>query len=192
MEDGRPVQIVLSYVEDNAGIPRTDAFNMVREDLAEVGIDLVLRPVDGSLYAELRGGNDFDMSGTTVTEDDWDLEPVWYIPTASNSHSAPGYGQWYVSDGAEGMEPPADIKALMDNWDALRRAESDEERIAAGQEIMRQHDENTYIVGLLRLPFQPVVAAENLINVRDDEPKFSFYYGREGITKPELLYFSGE
>lgn len=192
MEDGRPLQIVLSYVEDNAMVPRTDAFNMARDNLADVGIDLVLRPVDGSLYAELRGGNDFDMSGTTVAEDDWDLEPVWYIPTAANSHSAPGYGQWYVSDGAEGIEPPEDIKALMDSWDALRGAASDEDRIAAGQEIMRLHDENTYIVGLLRLPFQPVVAAENLINVRDDEPKFSFYYGREGITKPELLYFAGE
>src|SRR5690606_12869014 len=106
MEDGRPLQIVLSYVEDNAMVPRTDAFNMARDNLADVGIDLVLRPVDGSLYAELRGGNDFDMSGTTVAEDDWDLEPVWYIPTAANSHSAPGYGQWYVSDGAEGIEPP--------------------------------------------------------------------------------------
>ncbi|MEE6288809.1 ABC transporter substrate-binding protein [Georgenia sp. MJ173] len=192
MADGTPLEIVLSYVEDNAMVPRTDAYNMVRANLAEVGIDLILRPVDGSLYGELRGGNDFDMSGTTVAEDDWDLEPVWYIPTAPNSHSAPGYGQWYVSGGAEGMEPPAEIQELMDSWDALRGAESDEDRIAAGQEIMRQHDENTYIVGLLKLPFQPVIAADNLVNVRDDQPKFSFYYGREGVTKPELLFYAGE
>lgn len=192
MSDGRPVQIVLAYVEDTSKIPRTDAFNMVKADLAKIGIDLVLRPVDGSLYAELRSGNDFDMSGTTVTESDWDLEPVWYIPTAGNSHSAPGYGLWYTSGGAEGMEPPAEIKKLMDLWDNLKGAETPEARVAAGQEIMKIHDEQTYIVGLLKLPFQPAVANSELINVRDDQPELSFYHGREGITKPELLYFSGE
>lgn len=190
MENGKPLSIVLSYVEDTASIPRSDAFNMVKKDLAAVGIELVLRPVDGSFYAELRGGNDFDMSGTTVTSADWDLEPVWYVPTAANSHSAPGYGAWYASNGKEGMEPPAEIKELMDQWDALRSASSDEDRIAAGKKIMEIHNEQTYIVGLLRTPFQPVVVKDNLVNVRDDQPVLSFYHGREGITKPEQLYFN--
>lgn len=187
--DGSPLEIVLAYVEDTSKIPRTDAYNMVKADLAEVGINLVLRPVDGSLYGELRVGNDFDMSGTTVTESDWDLEPVWYIPTGGNSHSAPGYGTWYASGGAEGVEPPAEIKELMDLWDALKAAETPEKRIELGKDIMSIHDEQTYIVGLLKLPFQPVVVTDNLVNVRDDQPELSFYYGREGITKPEQLFF---
>lgn len=190
MANGDPVEMVLSYVEDNQGIPRTDAFSMVASDLAEVGIKLVVRPVDGSLYAELRGSNGFDVSGTTVPEDDWDLEPVWYIPTASNSHSAPGFGAWNVTGGAEGIEPPQEFKDLIDNWNTLQSANSDEERIAAGQAIMQQHNDELYVIGLLKLPFQPVVIADNLVNVRDDSPKFSFYYGREGITKPEQLYFN--
>ena len=190
MKDGRPLGIVVAYVDDTSKIPRSDAFNMVKADLAKIGIDLVLRPVDGSLYGELRSGNDFDMSGTTVTESDWDLEPVWYIPTAGNSHSAPGYGLWYASSGKEGMEPPAEIKELMDTWDSLTAAETPEARVEAGKKIMSIHDEQTYIVGLLKLPFQPVVVNEKLINVRDDQPQLSFYYGREGITKPEQLYFN--
>lgn len=190
MPNGKPLEITLSYVEDNQGIPRTDAFSMVQKHVAQAGIKLAVRPVDGSLYGELRSGNDFDMSGTTVPDDDWDLEPVWYIPTAPNSHSAPGYGQWYSSGGKEGMEPPAEIKELMSNWDALRAAPSDEERIEAGKAIMAEHDEQLFMVALMRLPFQPVVVNKDLINVRDDAPKFSFYYGREGITKTELLYFN--
>lgn len=190
MKNGKPLQIILSYVENNTFVPNTDAYNMVSKQLKEVGIDLVLRPVDGSLYAELRGGNDFEMSGTNIAEDDWDLEPVWYIPTAANSHSAPGYGSWYTSGGTEGMEPPAEFKELMDLWDDLRSAETDEDRIAAGKQIMQIHDDETFLIGIVKLPFHPVIVADNLINVRDDKPKFSFYYGREGITKPELLYFS--
>jgi peptide/nickel transport system substrate-binding protein len=189
MADGRPLQITLAYVEDTSKIPRTDAFNIAKADLAKIGIDLVLRPVDGALSGELRAGNDFDMSGTTVTESDWDLEPVWYVPTAMNSHSAPGYGAWYASGGTEGIEPPAEIKELMDLWDSLKKAPTDEERIEYGKQIMGIHDEQTYIVGLLKLPFQPVIVKDNLINVRDDQPQLSFYYGREGITKPEQLFF---
>lgn len=190
MPDGKDLELILSFVDDTQGVPRADAFQMVSRQLQQAGIRLIVRPVDGSLYAELRGSNGFDISGTTVTEDDWDMEPVWYIPTAANSHSAPGYGQWYVSNGVEGIEPPDEIKELMDNWDTLRSAVDDEERIAAGQAIMRQHDEKLYIIGLVKLPFQPVVIADNMVNVRNDAPKFSFYYGREGITKPELLYFN--
>lgn len=35
-----------------------------------------------------------------------------------------------------------------------------------------------------------MIAKTALKNVRDDEPKLSFYYGREGISKPEQLYFA--
>ncbi|WP_147915372.1 ABC transporter substrate-binding protein [Ruania zhangjianzhongii] len=188
--DGEPLALVLMYVESSAGISPADAYGMVRRNWADIGVKLDLRPVDGGLYGELRGSNDFDIDGTTIPTDDFDLEPVWFIPTASNSHSAPGYGGWYASAGAEGMEPPQDIKDLMDRWDDLRTAETDEDRIAAGQAITSQHEEQIYAIGLVALPFTPVIVAGDLHNVRDDEPQLSYYKGREGITKPEQIYFA--
>ncbi|APU16447.1 MULTISPECIES: ABC transporter substrate-binding protein [Actinoalloteichus] len=190
LPDGRPFELVLLYVANDSGVPQTDAFEMVRRNWAEIGVSIVVRPVDGTLYTELRASNDFDLDGTTMPENDWDLEPVWFIPTASNSHTAPGYGQWYSSGGTEGIEPTDEIKQLMDEWDALRTAENDEARIESGRAIMRQHDENVYAIGLLKLPFQPIVVNNGLRNVRDDDPALSFYYGREGISKPEQMYFS--
>lgn len=187
--DGKPMNLVLLYVDSTAGVSTADAFTMVQKYLSEIGIKLDLRPVDGTLYAELRGANDFDIDGTTMPSDDFDLEPVWYIPTGANSHSAPGYGLWYATSGAEGIEPPEEIKELMANWDALRGAESDEDRLAAGRAIVTQHDEQVYSIGLLGLPFQPAIVTDDVRGVRDDEPKLSFYYGREGITRPEQISF---
>jgi peptide/nickel transport system substrate-binding protein len=187
--DGQPLALVLLYVDSTAGVPTADAFTMVQRYWAEIGITLSLRPVDPTLYAELRSANDFDVDGTTMPSDDFDLEPVWYIPTGANSHSAPAFGQWYASNGAEGIEPPEEIRALMDNWDLLRGAATDEERVEAGRAIVTQHDENVYAIGLLGLPFQPVIVTNDVRGVRDDEPKLSFYYGREGITKPEQISF---
>lgn len=187
--DGSPLSLVLLYVDSTVGVSTADAFTMVQKYLAEVGITLDLRPVDATLYAELRGANDFDLDGTAVPSDDFDLEPVWYIPTGANSHSAPGFGLWYATNGAEGIEPPTDIKQLMDHWDALRGAETDEARLEAGRAIVTQHDEQVYAIGLLGLPFQPAVVTSDVRGVRDDEPKLSFYHGREGITRPEQISF---
>src|SRR5690606_36999702 len=133
------------------GVPTSDAFTMVQRYWEEIGIGLSLRPVDPTLYAELRSANDFDLDGTTMPSDDFDMEPVWLIPTGSNSHSAPGYGQWYATRGAEGIEPPQEIKDLMGSWDALRSAETDEARLEAGHAIVTQHDEQMYAIGLVGL-----------------------------------------
>lgn len=188
--DGRPLEFTVIYVDDNAGIARSDALQIVAKHWAAVGVRVNLRPVDATLYAQLRSTNDFDFDGTTVIEDDWDLEPVWYIPTSSGSHSAPAFGMWYATNGADGIAPPEEIKQLMDLWDELRTAPDDDTRIAAGKKIMAQHDEKVYMIGLMKLPFAPVIVSKDLRNVRDDQPPLSFYYGREGITKTEQVSFA--
>jgi peptide/nickel transport system substrate-binding protein len=189
-KDGEALNLVLLYVDSTAGISTADAFGMVQKYWAEIGIKLDLRPVDATLYTELRAANDFDVDGTTMPSDDFDLEPVWYVPTGSNSHSAPGFGLWYATGGKEGVEPPDEIKDLLDHWDALRGAEDDDARIAAGKEIVTQHDEQVYAIGLLELPFQPVIVTNDVRGVRDDEPKLSFYQGREQVTRPEQISFT--
>jgi peptide/nickel transport system substrate-binding protein len=189
-KDGEALNLVLLYVDSTAGISTADAFGMVQKYWAEIGIKLDLRPVDATLYTELRAANDFDVDGTTMPSDDFDLDPVWYVPTGSNSHSAPGFGLWYATGGKEGVEPPDEIKDLLDHWDALRGAEDDDARIAAGKEIVTQHDEQVYAIGLLELPFQPVIVTNDVRGVRDDEPKLSFYQGREQVTRPEQISFT--
>ncbi|GAB3738535.1 ABC transporter substrate-binding protein [Microlunatus parietis] len=187
---GKPLEFTLTYLDSNFEIPRADAFNLVRKHWAAVGVKINLRPVDDTLYLQLRVSNDFDIDGTTTPEDDWDLEPVWFIPTSPNSHTAPGYGMWYNTSGKDGIEPSAEFKQLITNWERLRTAATDEDRIAAGQAITQQHHENVYVIGLMKLPFKPVIVNTSIKGVREDEPKLSFYYGREGITKPEQIYYA--
>jgi peptide/nickel transport system substrate-binding protein len=188
--DGVPIELNLTFIDDDFQIPRADAFAMVQKQWAKVGIKINLHPVDSTLYRQLGGSNALDIDGTTMIQDDWDMEPVWFVPINDGSHSAPGYGLWYSTSGKEGMAPPPEFKQLMDNWDQLRAAPSDAVRIAAGKRITEQHDKELYNIGLMRLPFQPVVVNKKLENVRDDKPQLSFYYGREGISKPEQMYYA--
>src|SRR5690606_2042938 len=105
--------------------------------LANVGIKIILKPVDPGLYGQLRNGNDYDLAAVAAAPMGFlDYAQVWWVPTAATSHTAPGYGQWYATSGKAGMKPSAEMKQLMDTWDRLRTASDDETRIAAGQEIM--------------------------------------------------------
>jgi peptide/nickel transport system substrate-binding protein len=187
---GKPLEFTVIYTDDAQGIDKADAFNLVKKHWAAVGVKMNVRPVDSTLYAQLRASNDFDMDGTTMIEDDWDLEPVWLIPTSSGSHSCPGYGLWYATGGKDGIKPPAEMKRLMDLWDELRTAPNDQVRITTGKKITEQHNDNVYAIGLMKLPFQPVIVSNKIIGVRSDKPKLSFYYGREGCTKPEQISFA--
>ncbi len=190
MNSGKPLDFVLLYVDATTEIARTDAYSMVVKDLANVGIKLTLKPADSTLYTQSRTTNDYDIDGTTVPQTKFDLEPVWYVPTGGNSHSAPAFGQWYASAGESGEQPSADVQKLLDSWDALRTATSDDARVKAGKAIMKQHSDECYMIGILALPFVPVVINNDLLNVRDDKPELAFVLGRERVTKPEQLAFA--
>ncbi len=187
LPDGSHFEPVIIYVESNSQVPLSDAFHMVVQDFAAVGLKVLTKSIDNTLYGQLRSSNDFDIDGTLAPSDFMDLESVWWIPTAGNSHTAPGYGLWYASQGETGMEPTEEMKQLMDNWDALRTATTQEGRIAAGKEIVQQHKDNVYMIGIVRPPFQPVVVTNRTHNVLP-EGLYSFATGREGITKTEQLW----
>src|SRR5699024_8898200 len=139
-----------------AGIVMSDVLTRVAQYWEEIGIELNHQHMDNTLYTETWQSNDYDIDATYhFKTDTLDLEPVWYVPLASNSHSMPAYGMWYSSGGSEGIEPPDEFKELLDHWEDLTTAASDEERIAAGQNIIQQHEDNLYVIGVLGLPFQP-------------------------------------
>lgn len=187
--DGKAFEPVLIYDDRDDVVPLTDALQLMIADLAKVGIKIILKPVDPGLYGQLRNGNDYDLAAVAAAPMGFlDYAQVWWVPTAATSHTAPGYGQWYATNGKAGMEPSAEMQQLMDTWDRLRTARDEETRISAGQEIMAQHDENVYLIGLIGPPFLPVVVSDKLHNVREDEPVMAFQYGREGVTTTEQLW----
>lgn len=190
--DGKPFEPVMMFVESSNQVPLASCFQMVINDFAKVGLKVVLKPVDGTLYTQLRVSNDFDLDGTSAPSDHMDLEDVWWIPTSASNHFGAGFGQYYQTKGESGEKPTPEMQQLMDNWDALKTANNDEERIAAGQAIIQQHKEKVYMIGVVRPPFQPVVVTEQTKNVLPDEAPFSYATGREGLTHVEQVWLNQE
>lgn len=191
LSDGTALSLLAISLPNDAGIVMSDVLTRVAQYWEEIGIELNHQHMDNTLYTETWQSNDYDIDATYhFKTDTLDLEPVWYVPLASNSHSMPAYGMWYSSGGSEGIEPPDEIKELLDNWEELTTAASDEERVTAGQNIVQQHEDNLYVIGVLGLPFQPVIVSNVMNNVRDDEPMMSYFHGREAFAKPEQIFFA--
>jgi len=191
LSDGTPLSLVVISMPNSAGIPMSDVLSRVVRYWEDIGIDLTHQQMDNTLYTETFTSNDYDIDASYhFKTTNWDLEPVWYVPLSTQSHSMPAYGMWYTSGGSEGIEPPDEFKEMLGHWEDLISAPTDEERIAAGHSIVQQHEDNLYVIGVIEPTFQPVIVSEEIRNIRDDEPLLSNFFAREAITKPEQAFFA--
>ena len=95
--------------------------------------------------------------------------PVFTAPWAVSGCDPFGgteYARWNQSDGAEGMEPPDEIKALL-NAIKAGRAGTQEDRDRLGKEIGIMHAENQWIVSPVAAVPNPFIVNKNLANVAE-------------------------
>lgn len=185
--DGRPLRLDLWCFEFQDS-PRP--FELVTEYWREVGINARVQTVAQELWLEKVTGNQVDISAYSTNLIEWELSPVFYVPSADTTYWAPAFGKWYLTRGAEGEEPPPKIRELQVLWDELQAAVDEEARIERGQQILWSHDENLWMIEVARTPFTPVVRKNNLINV----PKVltaDYQLGNENFSRQDQFFFAG-
>ncbi|MCA1960543.1 MAG: ABC transporter substrate-binding protein [Desulfomonile sp.] len=117
------------------------------------------------------------------------LEPRWYFPYSSESFQAPRYGEWYQSEGAKGLEPPADIKELMKTYDQIVSTVSDEKKKELFAKIIKANEENLWVIGLVHDPPDFYVVSTKMHNIpkRDFQ---SWIYPNPGPIHPEQFFMT--
>lgn len=186
--DGKRLEIEILSFPDPTGISVADAYELVTQAWERVGVRATLRILERALWFERMMAGDFDVSGTDIATFLWVLQPDWYVPTLSRTFWAPLYGLWYESRGKSGEEPPPVIRSLQEIYDKIVVTVDPAERAALGQQITKLHDENVWVIGVVQLPFQPVIVSSELINV-ENEGISSFRLQHLGQTAPEQVSF---
>ncbi len=188
--DGKPLVLrALTFPSGNA-LPEIDVLEYAKRHWAEVGINMTIRNVSRELFYEEQQQGKYDLCGYSAAGYLWDTDPLWYVPTSVLTYWAPLYGEYTASGGDTGMKPEGVYAEIIELYEQLKRAADEDERLELGREILRKHDENVWIIGLARIPFSPVVASNNLVNVREDAV-FSFRTGLPAATEPAQLFFQG-
>lgn len=188
LPDGRKLVLRLITLPTDEGLSLIDYYEFVKRYWKEVGIRLDVKMISSELWWERVPTGDYDIAGYLMPGINWDMDGVWYVPTAETTYWAPFFGKWYATEGAEGEEPDGDIRQAQLLWDELKVAIDNRERIGIGRKILELHNKNVWVIGSLRPPFAPLIVNNDLVNVRA-EAHLDFRTGDEEATVVEQLYF---
>jgi peptide/nickel transport system substrate-binding protein len=187
--DGKKLQINVLTFPLGVGVPVIDGYQYVQRYWKAVGINMQIQNVSQDLFYKKAPDCDYDFCGYgSAAGYHWDIDPLWYVPTSSFTYWACLYGKWYESGGTAGEKPPGVYRQLQLWYDELRGTADRKRQLDLGHKILQQHNENCWIIGIVRIPFQPIVVSNDMMNVRKDAVS-SFRTGLDETTLVEQLYF---
>lgn len=152
--DGKPLQLVINV---NSRFPQVVTMaELVKEDWAELGIPVTIKPMGGGIWKEQHRANLHDISmhsanmggrvpiiggarqPTTVLNGNWGPNPKW--------------GSWLITGGAQGEEPPAPVKELFELGIQYSAEPDAAKRVELEKRMYAIHNENIYMLGGLHQP----------------------------------------
>lgn len=188
--DGKPISFHLEAV-DELRPEMSDIAELLRDTWADVGIDAQIRAQSRDLYVTREQAGEFDVVVWIGDAGGRDaiLDPRWYFPYGPQSSFARGWGLWYVSNGADGEEPPEPARRQMDLYNRLSGTVDEAEQAELMAEILTISAEEFYLIGTVKDPTGYGVVKNNFRNVPDSMLD-SWMYPDPGPTNPEQYFFA--
>jgi peptide/nickel transport system substrate-binding protein len=191
--DGKPLVIHLIYAIQ-WGDPALH--ELAKEYWEAVGVKVELKEISTEAYRAMAANNDHDIqvtnSGTEV-EAPLYSNPFRLFPPFGDAALEPLFGapwvEWHNSNGAQGMEPPDDIKPL---WDLVDKWKSSlpgsEDYIKLGQQLVQVQVDRGMIIGTITSPPAITIVSRRLGNVPQLKIN-AFEYYRTYPYRTDQWYF---
>ncbi|KIC41162.1 peptide ABC transporter substrate-binding protein [Ruegeria sp. ANG-R] len=192
LPDGRPMELVIETAGERQEVE--SALQIVTDTWREIGVDLVMRPLDRDILRNrVFSGN--TMASVWFGWDDgipqMHTSPAYLAPTDQVFLAWPKWGQYYQTAGGSGEAPDMPeaehLMTLAHNWEL---ATTDDERNAIWSEMLKIHADQLFAIGILNGAPQPIVVSNRLRNVPEQamwawEPGAHF-----GIHRPDEFFFA--
>ncbi|GAA2205198.1 ABC transporter substrate-binding protein [Nonomuraea monospora] len=186
--DGKPLTIT---VMSNTDFPHhVQALEFVKKHWDAVGVGLRVDPVAATLYTERTMGNNPQASVYTCS--DFDIitgtgGDHYYVPSNSGSaRYAIRWALWYGSKGKNGDEPPAEVRAQLEAFTAMRNEPDFNKALEHAKEVVRISKEQFYAIGISSYPNEYGIVSNTLKNVPDSMASAQV---TPGPTMPEQYSF---
>ena len=167
MPNGQPLAFTLEYFLIET--PKDKVSELVKEYWQNLGIDVTLKQISGELDQQRYVGNQVQVGlwhGDCAS--DWLFSTNSFIVPYINQWGVtwgPKWGDWYMTKGAQGEEPPAEIKRILKVREDFLKAVDPQERVRLGKDLLRSQAENLWVIGTVGLWPAPVVVKNNLRNI---------------------------
>jgi peptide/nickel transport system substrate-binding protein len=170
-----------------------DGMEIVRQYWAEVGVDLNVQVVDRSIQWERKAANELEIfvwpggggGGLDVL-----LNVQAYFPDRGAAFQAPAWGDWYASNGADGIEPPENVRTMMEMYRELVQIADPDAQIELMNEIVQISADWFPQICITTAPDLFGIVKNDMRNV-PDSMIHSATYPNPGPTNPETYFFVG-
>lgn len=158
----------------------------------EAGIKTTYKPVDRSVLDNMTISNDHEAIIFPVAPADAFsiiLRPDTLVPVRNYAPWYGAVGDWVASGGTEGVAPTGDLLELCNLLDQLKSATNMDEKQEIAIEMLKLHEENTWIIGYSEaLPL--LIAKDAKIKNFPEKSVFCDEFRDLGIAHFQVCYFA--
>jgi len=186
--DGSPLVITMDLV--SAVFPEwVHSLDMIKLDLAKLGIDLRPNLLDRVLFTKRFHTNEFDAQIWTG-DGGWDaiLHPRWYFPSDPESRWATLWALWYNNPNDPRAElPPPRVREQMTLYRTLMKTTNPAERNAYMRRVLEITREEFPVIGI-SLPENGYGIVRNDFHNVPNKMPFAWSYPNPGPVRPEQFF----
>jgi peptide/nickel transport system substrate-binding protein len=182
----------LLLVVETANVEATlgDALELIAQWWNEAGVRTEVEVSTRDVYWPRAGANEV-MVATWTTDRGLVpmVDPIYQFPFDERSWMAPAMGIWYKTQGKDGVEPTAELKAAMDLYDQYKATVDPAQQVEICKDIVRLSTDQVWTLGTVGLVPNPVVVKNNFMGVTEDHTT-DWIIMSPGTLDPAQFYFS--
>lgn len=127
---------------------------LVKGYLKDVGIEMIVKPTDRQLWVTQVQAGEHDLASYASNLGFAGNPPMVRTETflVTYHHWAPPWALWHQTNGAEGVEPPEEVKKLQSLYEQVLAETSAAKRIELQKQALALHAENIWQIGLHNEP----------------------------------------
>ena len=136
----------------------------------DVGIEVSVKSYSYEQSSERSMTNQMQLyggaAGFNARAEAFAASPLFFVPQRQGWENPWGnqWALWYTSDGASGIEPPAEVKKNIERWEGMGLATDINEKIRLGKEILQSQAENLWTIGTVGAIPLPMPRSNKLRN----------------------------
>jgi peptide/nickel transport system substrate-binding protein len=190
--DGKRLSFIMEI--DASRVTYIDALELILNHWTEVGVEMIVKTMDRSLWEERCRSNNTDFHATAHrfgggSGDAVILDARYYLPIDSgNSMYAKGWAFWYNNpENPNAVEPPAEVKQAMEVYDRIPLISSDDEQFDLMMQVLDIAADQFYCVGTVLEPNAFGVVTNRMRNTPSLLPN-SWIYPTPGPYNPAQFW----
>lgn len=143
---------------------------LVAEQWKEVGLDLQMKAFAYEQQSQRAMTNETQMfmsAGFNARDEAFAASPLFFLPARQGWENPWGnqWALWYETDGAEGIEPPEEVKQNIERWERMKVTQDMAEKQRLGNEILASQAENLWTFGTVGEVPTPMAVSNKLRNL---------------------------